>query len=639
MNTLRKRLSRADLAFLLLLALLFLAYTYNLTGWRIFDDEGEYLYQVWRMVAAAEVPYRDFLTPQLPVFLYASAGIMKIGSVSLALMRLYSVALAFATASALYVGGKRHHGFATGLLAALIFLAHPDVFRETRIFRNEPLFILLVTLALVISTWSRDEPQRRNLAVAGVLYGLATLVKLFGVLPAAGTGLWLLWDWFRHRRPTRSGVGNILALIMPMALTGGLITVGFLFVAPNFLDLVLGHHLAQGSDLSLLRVLLNKLGLYAEYVSFYPVLIGASLLSVVMAIRQQDARIRWLWQLPTVAAFLVISRQFGQRHFMYLLPTFSLLGGWLLADFLQGSKRRWLAPVAVILLVLYVVPAIRANVYRASWMDTETDLLVDLIQERTAPGDVILADDIGLAYYARRATTYSGAALSHGAVTSGQITGEILMDEIVADNVRMVLVDVSLLTGNHIVFLRDYPRFRRFLEDNFRNLGRIQRDYQEVMVWWRDGARTFDLNDDYDIAVPDRTNFGQFSRLLGYTVQDQTLKPGEILQFTLFWEAQGPANNYWSVFAHLIGPEGALVAQDDHIPYEGVYPPDRWWPGQTVDDDFAIQIPERASAGDYYLQVGMYDFQTGDRLPLFSPTGEPIPDNLIRLQTPIRIQP
>jgi hypothetical protein len=250
-----------------------------------------------------------------------------------------------------------------------------------------------------------------------------------------------------------------------------------------------------------------------------------------------------------------------------------------------------------------------------------------------------LADDIGLAYYARRPTTYSGAALSHGAVTSGQITGEILIDEIVADNVRMVLVDVSLLTGNHIVFLRDYPRFHRFLENNFQSLGRIQRDYQEIMVWWRDGARAFDLDDSYEIGVSDKTQFGQFSHLLGYTVENQSLMPGEILHFTLFWKAQGPAENYWSVFTHLIGPDGALVAQDDQIPYEGVYPPDRWWPGQIIDDDFAIQIPESAPAGDYYLQVGMYDFQTGERLPLFSPMGEPIPDNLIRLQTPIRIQP
>lgn len=639
MDTLQKRLSKADLAFLLLLALLFLVYTYNLTGWKIFDDEGEYLYQVWRMVTAGEAPYRDFLTPQLPVFLYAGAGVMQLGGISLEVMRLYSVAMAFATAIVLYLAGKRHRGFAAGLLAALIFLVHPDVFRETRIFRNEPLFILLVTLALVISTWSRNAPQRRNLAIAGILYSLATFVKLFGILPAAGTGLWLVWDWFQYRRPTRAAVSNILALILPMALTGGLIAVGFLLIAPNFLELVLGHHLAQGSDLSLLRVLLNKLRLYAEYVSFYPVLIAISFLSVIMAVRQRDVRMRWVWQLPTVAAFLVISRQFGQRHFMYLLPTFSLLAGWLLADFLRDRQRYWLALMASILFVLYAVPAARTNADRASWVDTETDILVNLIQERTPPGEAILADDIGLAYYARRPTTYSGAALSHGAVTSGQITGEILIDEIVAGNVRMVLVDVSLLTGNHIVFLRDYPRFHRFLEDNFQSLGRIHRDYQEIVVWWRDATQAFELNDDYEIGVSDGTQFGQFSYLLGYTLEDQSLIPGEILHFTLFWEAHGPADNYWSVFTHLIGPDGALVAQDDQIPYEGVYPPDRWWPGQIVDDDFAIQIPESAPAGDYYLQVGMYDFQTGERLPLFSPGGEPIPDNLIRLHTPIRIQP
>src|SRR5690606_24229399 len=124
----------------------------------------------------------------------------------------------------------------------------------------------------------------------------------------------------------------------------------------------------------------------------------------------------------------------------------------------SGNRyRRWVPLLSVLLIAFILVPAVRANHYRAQWRDTETSELVSIIQEHTEPGDVILADDIGLAYSSRRPTTYSGAALSHGAVTSGQITAESLIDEIVSDDVRMVLVDTSLLTGNRIVFLRDYP--------------------------------------------------------------------------------------------------------------------------------------------------------------------------------------
>ncbi|MCK4832933.1 MAG: hypothetical protein KAS81_09195, partial [Anaerolineales bacterium] len=65
----RNHSRRADWLALAVWLLLLVGYLYNLSGWRVHDDEGEYLYQVWRMTQG-EVPYLDFLTPQLPVFLY-----------------------------------------------------------------------------------------------------------------------------------------------------------------------------------------------------------------------------------------------------------------------------------------------------------------------------------------------------------------------------------------------------------------------------------------------------------------------------------------------------------------------------------------------------------------------------------------
>src|SRR5690606_36525128 len=135
-----------------LLPFFFGAYLYNLDGWQIYDDEGEYLYQIWRMVTAGEIPYRDFLTPQLPVFLYAGAGVMSITGVSLTAIRVYTVLLAFASAGILYLAGRRHRGPLVGFLAAALFLIHPDVFRETRIFRNESIMLLFVSAGLLIST-------------------------------------------------------------------------------------------------------------------------------------------------------------------------------------------------------------------------------------------------------------------------------------------------------------------------------------------------------------------------------------------------------------------------------------------------------------------------------------------------------
>lgn len=637
-NRLRQRLHVVDYVALGIVLILLVAYLYNLTGWQIFDDEGEYLYQVWRMLDG-ETPYRDFLTPQLPLFLYAGKLVMSASGVSLFAMRLYSVLLAFSTASLLYLLGRRHGGPLVGLLALFLFLVHPDVFRETRIFRNEPLFLLFITAGIVAATWPRNGPRRLSLAIAGFCFGLATLAKLFGLLPAGGVGLWLLWDWWSEKRSFRAFLSNALALVLPLVAIVGLVTVGFVLAVPNFLELVLGHHLAQGSQLTFIQVLRNKLGLLGSYFSFYPVLVTVALLSAVLAFKRGDVRRRWALQIPTVIAFLVVSRQFGQRHFMYLIPSLALLAAWSLSTLLRQQKARWARPLGLAALLLIAIPALRANADRAQWRDTETDDVVALIQDRTAPGDTILADDIGLAFYGRRPTTYSGAALSHGAVTSGQITGEGLIREIVQDDVRLVLMDVSLLTGNHLVFLRDYPRFHRFLEDNFRYLGQRRRDYQVIDVWWRpQDSPPFNTADVVNVDYRDGTRFGQNMRLLGYSFATETTQPGDTFNFTLFWQAEEPATNYWSVFTHLVGPDNSLVGQHDKIPYDGLYPPNRWWPDQIVDDDYAISIPEDAPAGEYRIRVGMYDWQTGERLPLWSAAGEPLQNDQVTLEQTVTIE-
>ncbi len=621
-----------------LIVVFLLGYLNNLTGWFVFDDEGEYLYQVWRMAVAGEMPYRDFLTPQLPVFLFPGMAVMKLGAGSLWLMRFYSVVLAFSSAIVMFFAARKHHGLLMGVLALVLFLVHADVFKEMRIFRNEPLFVLLVTLGLVLATWPKTGPKPRLLAMSGVAFGLAAMVKLFGLLPAGGVGMWLLWDAWSHKRPFSQLIRLVIAFVLPLALVLLIIAGGFAIWSPHFFDLVLGHHLAQGSDEAFLTVLFRQIGLLGDYFSFYPILVGLALLSGILGFVQKDVRVRWVWQLPTAFALLVLSREFGQRHFMYLLPAIILLSSWLLAELLNGRYQWWGRIIGVIAIIAIIIPFIQQNKYRASWVDTETEPIVTLIQENSGPQDYILADDIGLAYYAQRPTTYSGAALSHGAVTSGQITGEILIDEIMQTNTRLVALDTSLLTGNHLVFLRDYPRFHRFLENNFTYIGQFDRDYQTVELWVRESGQPFVDEDIYFIEHPDGTKFGESMELLGYTIDNAQLNPGDTLTFKLFWTSTAPANNYWSVFSHLVDAKtGEVVGQHDKVPYDGVYPPNRWWPAQIIDDQYEIHIPEEVSPGAYHINVGMYDWQNGNRLDLITSDNEQIPDNVLQLTVPITI--
>jgi len=102
---------------------------------------------------------------------------------------------------------------------------------------------------------------------------------------------------------------------------------------------------------------------------------------------------------------------------------------------------------------------------------------------------------------------------------------------------------------------------------------------------------------------------------------------------TLYWRAVAPPADDYTVFIHLLGPEGNVVAQADSQPQMGQYPTGDWDAGEQVIDSYELALPADLPSGDYRLQVGMYRLTTGERLPVQQTDGQPWPDNAILLKT------
>ena len=118
--------------------------------------------------------------------------------------------------------------------------------------------------------------------------------------------------------------------------------------------------------------------------------------------------------------------------------------------------------------------------------------------------------------------------------------------------------------------------------------------------------------------------------LTGYRLEGA---PADGLRVTLYWlERQPPAADY-TVFTQLVGPDGAVWAQQDNFPQAGRYPTGQWPGGATVLDDYALPLREGAPPGEYRLLVGMYNWQTGQRLPAVDAEGRRWPDDAIVLAT------
>jgi len=79
---------------------------------------------------------------------------------------------------------------------------------------------------------------------------------------------------------------------------------------------------------------------------------------------------------------------------------------------------------------------------------------------------------------------------------------------------------------------------------------------------------------------------------------------------------------------HLIDASGNLRGQHDSPPASGAWPTTAWIPGQVVADPYVIPISTEAPTGDYYLELGLYDPVTGQRLPVVGPAGQVIGDHV-----------
>ncbi|UCG22637.1 MAG: hypothetical protein JSW55_10665, partial [Chloroflexota bacterium] len=114
------------------------------------------------------------------------------------------------------------------------------------------------------------------------------------------------------------------------------------------------------------------------------------------------------------------------------------------------------------------------------------------------------------------------------------------------------------------------------------------------------------------VQFPMQATFGGEIELLGYDLRP--VAPGKS-ELSLVWQAIGePADNY-TVFVHVLDPEGVCcVWQQDMVPGQGAKPTDQWLAGEVVVDSYLIEMPPDTVAGAYPIEVGLYLPQNGQRL-------------------------
>ena len=123
--------------------------------------------------------------------------------------------------------------------------------------------------------------------------------------------------------------------------------------------------------------------------------------------------------------------------------------------------------------------------------------------------------------------------------------------------------------------------------------------------------------------VPVVARWAEGILLRGFDVHQE--RPGSRrFLFLMHWSSDAAIQQDYTCFLHVIGPfnpatESPLWSGSDTMPGQGSYPTSAWRPGETVIQPQCLVVLAELPDGDYFLEIGWYLWQTGERLLLDHP--------------------
>jgi hypothetical protein len=124
----------------------------------------------------------------------------------------------------------------------------------------------------------------------------------------------------------------------------------------------------------------------------------------------------------------------------------------------------------------------------------------------------------------------------------------------------------------------------------------------------------------YAVSQPQHSkdiDFGGVFTLVGYNLSDDTLQAGDTITLRNYWRIQQLSTANYNQFVHLYATDGTdILAQADGTPQHPNRLTSQWTDLDEVyvGADFNIILPTDLPEGDYRLVVGLYNWETGQRL-------------------------
>ena len=548
-------------------------------------------------------------------------------------LRLVSIAANLLTLIVIARTARLAAGDLAGILGGAAWGFAPLVIENGRYALPDPLLYLLVALALWLAAVALAQPGRAAWCVWSVIAALAAIVLKYPVVPALLPGvLAALWIF---RRDRRAGLRYLLTQAALIALTALLLIFGY---GVNFSTLQREGEVIREQGLSNLlnagRVLNNLhhvfVPLNAPFFAIACVLGGIAYWwagqrglrqvrpGVILLCLSLIVTIPWM-----AASFSEVSTVFRLRDVLPATTAACVLLGAALAQIVWAlpvpRRETWRAAVVSLpLVVLVFIPQIVQD-WRIAQAHTLPERRVELRQwfDTSLPPGTVLIDESN-----EKTFNPFWGGIPHQQWFDWWRTDDFTQytpaEWRERHGISYAVIPTATVRELHDslhgrAFLRDLLPLREFNAPEMRG---------PQMIAYRLGRMTHETE----------ARFGEAITLRGYDLSAETVQPGDTLELTLYWQAQAAPGDNYSAFVHLV-PQSAydIVAQADGAPAAPQRPTLTWHtPGETlISPPFHLRLPDELEPDVYRRFVGLYNYQTGARLPLSGGDTGSLPDALL----------
>jgi len=122
---------------------------------------------------------------------------------------------------------------------------------------------------------------------------------------------------------------------------------------------------------------------------------------------------------------------------------------------------------------------------------------------------------------------------------------------------------------------------------------------------------------------PTHINFDNKIMLLGYTLDRRSARPGQTIRLTTYWQAIGPTDFDYRVFAHVAAPDNSAVvwARGSDAAPAAYRPLSSWTVDEVVVDEKVLTLDPSTPPGVYDVQLGWFGRPSSKRLPILAEDG------------------